>query len=126
MKVFNPDNNPDHVLQFMPRYNSAICSLTITYNQEVVYTLTDADATITDGYHFLPFQYEFKAGKEYTIQVTTAELAELSDGETLTDEFGQPLNVDSGNDLVIYRCKAFSTIQQDLQNYKINPSVITI
>lgn len=118
MKVFNPDNNPDHVLQFMPRYNSAVCSLTITYNQEVVYTLTDADVTITDGYHFLPFQYEFKAGKEYTMQVTTAE--------TLTDEFGQPLNVDSGTDLVIYRCKAFATIQNDLQNYKINPSVITI
>jgi len=103
MKVFNPYNNPNHVLQFTGRYDSNLVDFTITNNQKIVLNLTAQPVTITDGYTLLPFIFYFIAETEYT--------AEVKDSETQE---------------VLHRCKIFATSQTDLENYKINPSVIYI
>ena len=103
MKVFNPDNNPNHVLQFTGRYDSDLVDFTITNNQKIVLSALIQPVTITYGYTLLHFTFTFIAETEYT--------AEIKDSET---------------GATLYRCKIFATSQTDLENYKINPSVIYI
>ena len=103
MKVFDPDNNPNHVLQFTGRYDSDLVDFTITYNQTEALSIANQSVTIVDGYSFLPFTFTFAADREYTAEVR-----------------------DSATKEVLHRCKIFATSQADLENYKINPSVIYI
>lgn len=95
MKVFNPADE-DHVLQIIPSEYAATGQVSILHELSGAAINKTLEFTTVDGYLVSkPFEYPFKEGASYE------------------------LNVYDNEKNLIYRGKAFATSASDLQNYKL-------
>jgi len=94
MEVFRPSNE-NHILKVIPRYNVENCTILIRHElTDVLTTLENQRVYCDNGYATIPFEYQFKEGGSYHIEIIT-------------------------NSLTIWRGKAYATDQTDLENYKL-------
>ncbi len=94
MQIFKPSNE-NHILKVIPRYEVEICTIHIRHElTDILTTLENKRVFCENGYIIVPFEYQFKEGGSYHIEI-------LSDI------------------LTIWRGKAYATNENDLENYKL-------
>jgi len=94
MQVFKPSNE-SHFLKIIPRYSVEECTINIRHElTDVLTTLENKRVYCDNGYATIPFDFTFKEGGSYHIEI-------LSDI------------------LTIWRGKAYATNETDIENYKL-------
>lgn len=94
MQIFRPDRTV-HILKVIPRHNVEECSILIRHElTDVLTTIENKRVYCENGYIIAPFDFQFKEGGSYHI-------------ELLTDS------------LTIWRGKAYATDENDIENYKL-------
>jgi hypothetical protein len=101
MKVFLPVAT-NQTLTIIPRFDSTNVSVLIRDEESDITTPITTTSSYIDGYMDIVIAYDFIEGCNYEIIV----------------------NDDNGN--LIYRGKAYSTAQTDLENFKMNKDIIVI
>lgn len=100
MKVFLPVDTEQNLI-ITPRNESDNVIVTIRSKQTEEVTLINATSTFTNGYMVIPITYSFTESYNYELKVTD----------------------DSLN--LLWRGEGYSTVQTDLQNYKMNTFIAT-
>ena len=94
MQVFKPSVE-NHILKITPRYQTETCTILLRHElTDVLTTLEDLRVYCDNGYVIIPFEFTFKEGGSYHIEITS-------------------------DDLTIWRGKCYATEQTDIENYKL-------